>query len=159
MEKTAVLSGCRTYRYELRRVWEPSLPLVACIGLNPSKADEATDDPTIRRCVGFAQRWGMGGLIMVNLFGYRSTDPTTMFRTLANVGDQNDRHVCKAVSEAALSVAMWGALPRDAESRQRKILDSLQDVTLKCFGTTKGGFPKHPVRLSYETPLEVFWNL
>jgi hypothetical protein len=31
---------------------------VAFIGLNPSTADEAKDDPTVRRCLRFAFDWG-----------------------------------------------------------------------------------------------------
>lgn len=58
---SAVLSECRRYRYVLRRYWGDGLSggrAAIFIGLNPSTADEASDDPTIRRCIGFAKAWG-----------------------------------------------------------------------------------------------------
>ena len=76
----AVFSPCRTYRYALSRVWAADKPYALFIGLNPSTADETLDDPTIRRCIDFAKRWGYGGLVMANLFAYRATDPAVMKR-------------------------------------------------------------------------------
>ncbi|HHC7270859.1 TPA: DUF1643 domain-containing protein [Vibrio parahaemolyticus] len=67
MKKTAKLSDCRTYRYELWRIWDEQKPYAMFVGLNPSTADETEDDPTIRRCIYFAKSWGYGGLCMANL--------------------------------------------------------------------------------------------
>jgi hypothetical protein len=64
--------AAKTWRYELRRVWDPTRGLVAFIGLNPSTADETHDDPTVRRCIGFARCWDFGGLIMLNAFAFQS---------------------------------------------------------------------------------------
>ena len=58
----AQLSQCRRFRYRLWRVWDGALPSVLFIMLNPSIADECDDDPTIRRCIGFAKAWGFGGI-------------------------------------------------------------------------------------------------
>jgi hypothetical protein len=71
----AELSACRTYRYRLWRQWDADLAPVVWVMLNPSTADESADDPTIRKCIGFAQRWGYGGIEVVNLYAYRSPDP------------------------------------------------------------------------------------
>ena len=80
-ELSATFSPCRRWRYTLLRRWEPAnLIVVAFIGLNPSTADETLDDPTIRRCIGFAKAWGAGGMYMLNLFGWRSTDPAGCWR-------------------------------------------------------------------------------
>ncbi len=73
MRTDAKLSDCRIYRYALWRIWDDAKPLVMFIGLNPSTADETEDDPTIRRCISFAQNWGYGGLYMANLFVFRAT--------------------------------------------------------------------------------------
>ncbi len=75
LESGAHLSPCRQYRYRLWRDWDPGAGRCVFVGLNPSTADEHTDDPTIRKCVGFAKRWGFGAIDMVNLFAYRSTSP------------------------------------------------------------------------------------
>ncbi|MDB5297796.1 MAG: hypothetical protein JWO31_3779 [Phycisphaerales bacterium] len=71
----AVLSPCERYRYVLHRWWDESKPAVCWLMLNPSTADAATDDPTIRKCCGFARAWGAGGIAVVNLFALRATDP------------------------------------------------------------------------------------
>lgn len=36
--------------------------------LNPSRADATDDDPTVRRCLGFASAWGYGSLLIHNLY-------------------------------------------------------------------------------------------
>lgn len=90
MKKTAKLSDCRTYRYELWRTWDESKPYAMFIGLNPSTADETEDDPTIRRCINFAKTWGYGGLCMTNLFAYRATQPEDMKRASDPIGNKND---------------------------------------------------------------------
>ena len=75
----AVFSPCERYRYKLWRVWDPARPLglVMFLMLNPSTATDAEDDPTIRRCIGYARSWGYGGLYVGNLFAYRATTPPT----------------------------------------------------------------------------------
>ena len=75
--KNATFSSCRAYRYSLSRIWDKKKKLVLLIGLNPSTADEKVDDPTIRRCVNYAKNWGYGGFLMVNLFAYRTTLPSS----------------------------------------------------------------------------------
>jgi hypothetical protein len=72
MLRCAAFSPCRNYRYSLSRFWNPKLPSISFVGLNPSTADDQTDDPTVRRCVAFARRWNFGGLILTNLFATRS---------------------------------------------------------------------------------------
>ena len=74
---TALFSGCGQYRYRLTRTWGPAAHVVF-IGLNPSTADAALDDPTIRRCSAFARSWGFDGLIMLNAWAFRSTHPPAL---------------------------------------------------------------------------------
>jgi hypothetical protein len=71
--KSATISQCGLYRYDLWRRWDSSIPGVAFIGLNPSTADAEKDDPTIRKCVAYAKKWGFGSLCMLNLFAFRAT--------------------------------------------------------------------------------------
>ena len=72
-EKSAIISECEQYRYELRRIWQPKKGLVCWVMLNPSIADANIDDPTIRRCIGYTAKWGYGGRVVVNLFALRAT--------------------------------------------------------------------------------------
>ena len=64
MEKGAILSTDRKYRYVLTRIWDETKPTVVFIGLNPSIADEETDDQTIQKCIGYSKRWRYGELII-----------------------------------------------------------------------------------------------
>lgn len=131
------------YRYELRRQWSPELPTVAFIGLNPSTADAMQDDPTIRRCVGYAKAWGYGQLIMLNLFAYRATDPLAMKSADDPIGPENDETLRRVAAQAAVVVAAWGNhgshLGRGAAVRNL--------VPLHYLRLTKSGQPAHPLYL------------
>jgi hypothetical protein len=114
--------------------------------VNPSKADAEKDDPTIRRCVGFARGWGYGGFIMVNLYGLRSTDPKAL-KTAANpVGRENGHYLTLAVKQAGKIVCAWG-LPGFA--RGRAVAETLiaNGYELYCLGMASNGAPLHPLRL------------
>ena len=63
LKSDAVFSPDRLHRYGLWRIWDDDLPKVLFIGLNPSTADELKNDPTIRRCIGYAKDWGYGCLL------------------------------------------------------------------------------------------------
>ena len=140
----AVLSPDRVYRYSLRRVWEPSTPLVMFVGLNPSTADETQDDPTIRRCIGFARKWSFGGMIVVNLFAYRATNPRELRCVADPIGPDNDTWVMRGQEETALVVAAWGngGIYR---GRAEEVLPMLRHP--HALAINKTGQPAHPLFL------------
>lgn len=80
--RTATFCRRRIYRYTLWRRWSDGARYVNFICLNPSTADERTDDPTVRKCVKFARSWGYDALCITNLFAYRATDPQTLYQAL-----------------------------------------------------------------------------
>lgn len=90
-EKPATFDRQRVYRYTLWRRWSEGERYVQFICLNPSTADETNDDPTMRKCVKFAQTWGYDALCMTNLFAYRATDPRVMKAALDPIGFGNNR--------------------------------------------------------------------
>lgn len=150
MERSAELSPCRTYRYALWREWGDLVDTrhkgyVMFVGLNPSTADESNDDPTIRRCIGFAQAWGYRALCMTNLFAYRATSPADMLAQEDPIGPENDAHLVRLASNALLVVAAWGTdgkhLKRNADVK--KLLPDMH-----CLHLTKDGHPGHPLYLS-----------
>ena len=100
----ATFSRDRRYRYRLWRRWDRSRAVVAFVMLNPSTADAMHDDPTIRRCVGFARAWGFGGVDVVNLFALRATDTRALRKAADPIGPANDRHLRRAVRSAGLIV-------------------------------------------------------
>jgi hypothetical protein len=158
MQKDAVFSSCRQFRWSLSRIWDDRPPMLV-IGLNPSTADENTDDPTIRRDIGFARREGCGGLIKCNLFGWRSTDPLGLLATDDPVGEANADYIAAAALKAGVVVAAWGAgkpaLAKLIAERGAHTLALLKTmgVAVKCFGLTGAGLPKHPLYLKATTPL------
>ena len=104
----AELSECRTYRYVLWRIWDNSKPKIMFIGLNPSTADENTDDNTITRCISFAKSWGYGGFYMTNLFAYRSKDKSQLYCVDNPIGIDNDEYIIKYANLSEKVIAAWG---------------------------------------------------
>jgi len=153
MDGSAVFSVCRTYRYSLSRVWNPKRPSVMFVGLNPSTADEQEDDPTVRRCIGFARKWNLGGLILVNLFAYRSTDPAGLVEAGDPVGPGNDKHILASARAAARVVLAWGT-KGSLLDRDQHVLSLLPSA--HCLGVTKDGHPKHPLYLAGNTVVRPF---
>lgn len=150
---SAEFSACRQYRYELRRTWQAARPAVMFVGLNPSTADELRDDPTVRRCIGFARSWGFGSIVLVNLFAYRSTDPVQLAQVTDPIGPDNDNWIKCACEYVELIVAAWG-VHGSLNSRDEAVLSWLPPA--HCLGTTKAGAPRHPLYLAADTPLRLF---
>lgn len=140
------------YRYRLWRVWNAQLPRVLFVLLNPSTATGQVDDPTLRRCVGFATSWGDGALEIVNLFAWRSPDPAALSQAEDPIGSDNNRHIQQAAARAGKMVVAWGA-HKAVRGRDREVLALLKDYPLWCLGTTRNGSPRHPLYVKAETPL------
>lgn len=150
MQRSAVISDCGRYRYELRRVWEEH-SLLEFIMLNPSTADAMLDDPTIRRCIAFAKRWGFGGLVVRNLYAYRATKPIDLETACQPIGPQNLDYLRR--TDADVTVAAWGAHP--LADLWRRVVPS-EDVLYRngskmlCLGVNANGSPKHPLYVPSE---------
>lgn len=117
------------------------------IGLNPSTADETKDDPTVRRCIGFAKRWGYGGIYMLNLFAFRSTDPKKLLEVPNPYGPENSQFLRMYAESAGVIVAAWGAFPLARE--RGRFVEGIVTHPLYCLGTTKSGAPRHPLYVPY----------
>lgn len=146
MKKHAVFSDCGNFRYRLWREWGLGSPLLFVM-LNPSTADAFTVDPTIRRCIGFARRWGAGGITVVNLYGLRSTDPRALNVHPDPVGPDNDAVIGRVLSGDGIArvVAAWGAHGRADRVATVRALAAGAGVSLACLGRTKGCSPRHPL--------------
>lgn len=157
-ESGAVISPCEKYRYVLWRKWADAAPL-AFIGLNPSTADATSDDPTIRRCVGFAKRFDAGGLVMLNLFAYRTTDPALLpLNNEACVGHDHDLIIGPWLAACRFVIAAWGASVPAGSSRPTAAaaLAVPHHGGLYCLGKTQNGDPRHPLYLKKDAPLQVW---
>lgn len=151
IDSGATLSPCRLYRYLLWRQWSTE-PSVLWIMLNPSTADETVEDPTIRRCVGFARQWGFGGIYVANLFALRSTSPHLLYDHSDPVGPRNDGVIsfrAKVHGKVACAWGVHGAF-RD---RGKQVIDLVRRVGGRPvhLGLTKAGHPRHPLYLAAST--------
>jgi hypothetical protein len=142
----AVFSDDYRYRYLLTRRWAVGGTTATFLMLNPSTATASADDPTIRRCVGYARRWGHSALNVVNLYGWRATDPRELRRVDDPVGPLNDRFIRQVCQAGRLNVAAWGihGSRGDRAAQVVAMLDGL-DVDLTCLEVTSRGQPRHPL--------------
>ncbi len=141
-KRTATFSDCEKYRYALEIVWDDKLALMQMIALNPSTADELNDDPTLRRVKSFARDWGYGGIVMTNIFAFRSTDPKIMRVQADPIGPENDRHLLETRERCPFAIAGWGnhgAFMDRGNWVRRNIRE------LHCFRLTQAGQPEHPL--------------
>jgi len=157
MVTDAVLSTDRVYRYQLTRSWVADPRWIRFVMLNPSKADEVDDDPTIRRCVGFAKVWGYGGVVVHNLFALRATDPQELRTHPDPVGPGNARFL-RGVWEpvAAVTVCAWGAHPLARGPGQAAVGLLAESSELVCLGLTNRGAPRHPLYLPGNAALRTY---
>lgn len=147
MFKDATLSIDRKYRYVLERRWDVGKKTVCFIGVNPSTANEKEDDPTIRRCIKFAESWGYGGIFMVNLFGLRATNPKELESHNDPIG-QNDSYVKISSKKSDITILAWGnkaKFPKGFENRDKEIIRLVRNPY--CLKKTKSGCPGHPLYL------------
>lgn len=149
-EKSAVISACGLYRYRLWRRWAPG-PTTAFIMLNPSTADAEANDPTVRRCIAFAQYGGCGSLLIGNLFAYRATKPERLRFAADPVGPENDDHLRSVVLDATRSggqvVCAWGTFgsyrDRDKAAYSLILSTGVEPICLRLTERTK--VPEHPL--------------
>jgi hypothetical protein len=161
LKGTAVISPCRRYRYKLTRGATHGHGIVNFVMLNPSTADADMDDPTVRRCIGFAREWGYYDLVVTNLFALRATDPRDLKLAADPIGPDNDAAIVEVASKANLVVCAWGAMgplvswseralpPWDGLSRAAQVLGLIRGAGAKPFALklTGTGQPAHPLYL------------
>lgn len=159
-------SPCRKWRYTLWREFHtPDLfaemhsgkkrevsDYLMVIGLNPSTADETQDDPTIRRCIDFAKRWGFGALCMTNLFAWRDTKPERMKLVENPAGIDNHHHILRCAASAGMVLAAWGKDGKHhcQDLNVRQWLNGI-GVTLHALKINKDGSPMHPLYVPAHT--------
>lgn len=147
MIRDAALSEDGVYRYSLTRRWGPGRH-VTFVMLNPSTADALVDDPTIRRCIGFARSWDFGALRVVNLYALRSTDPKGLWgHPQPAGGPENDAAILDALRNSGMVVAAWGAHARPHRVAAFRDLAREAGVRVWALKVTKAGAPGHPLYL------------
>ena len=141
----AHFSRGRRYRYTLWRIWDDQRPRVMIIGLNPSTADARRDDPTIRRCIGFARDWGYGGVVVTNLFAFRATHPADLKAAADPMGPRTDGWIRRMAGQVERIVAAWGN--HGAWLNRSACLRQMLAGRLHYLRLTASGEPAHPLYL------------
>ena len=144
---SAIISKCGLYRYSLERRWSQADYFVLWVMLNPSTADATENDATIRRCIAFSKAWGYGGLLVGNLYAYRSSTPNALWACGDVIGPDNDAYLAELTKRAAHVVCAWGQRGPIPERRDAvlRILSARGPVHALAF--TKAGEPRHPLYL------------
>jgi hypothetical protein len=146
-----------SYRYLLTRRWSRD-GILAFVMLNPSTADAAEDDPTIRRCTGFAHREGAGGIAVLNLYALRAPKPVGLLDHPDPEGPLNAGMWGQVLADERIEavVAAWGAFARPRLPPSTALGTHRSDTWL-CLGRTAGGSPRHPLYAPSDAPL-VPWS-
>lgn len=163
LESDAILSDDLRHRYWLHRQLDarPTTRLCVFVMLNPSTADATEDDPTIRRCIGFARREGFTDLGVVNLWSLRATKPEKL-RAWDFDGDvaaraRNQQTIQLAFDRASAVVCAWGAKAREIHYERPSLSPrSYGGPPRQCLGTTKDGSPRHPLYVRGDQPLVAY---
>lgn len=174
---SAIISPCGKYRYRLERKMDLRQLLlnasadsklrgktIAFFGVNPSTADASIDDATVRKWIGFCERWGVPRFIVGNVFAYRATDVRELAAVDDPFGDDIGDHITDLIIEADILVPCWGDTGKVPPQLQYAF-DVLMDALVSSgkpvlhFGLTKGGDPKHPLMLGYDTALQPWGEL
>ena len=172
IHRSAEISGSGVYRYRLSRHWDFGKPVMRFIMLNPSTADHNIDDPTIRRCMGFARREGSGGIVVVNLFGFRATSPKALWGLSqedlegpSNVGwvtaELNMAAHDRNLGRPGVVVAAWGGSWRPLKRQGIRPFPVLayaaeRQLPIYCLGVTRDGDPRHPLYIPADQPLRPY---
>lgn len=147
---TATYSDCERYRYALTRTWDAGGKRVLFVMLNPSKATEVQNDPTVERCERRARALGFGAFQVTNIFAWRDTDPFQMRKAKDPIGPDNDAAILAGVAWADQVIAAWGT--HGAHMNRGPQMTTLLQGTgkpLYTLGLSKHGHPKHPLYISY----------
>ena len=149
VRSAALFSDCGRYRFRLSQSWGPGAPLL-WVMLNPSTATESRSDPTVARCARRARAMGHGGIMVCNLFAWRSTDPAGLAGAADPVGPGNDAVILEAAAGAGLILCAWGAHGgRDGRGAAVAGLLRAAGHRLHVLGLTRGGQPRHPLYTPY----------
>jgi hypothetical protein len=133
------------YRCQLKLVFQDEKPLIAFVGLNPSTADDKKDDRTIRKCINYCKIWGYGGFYMVNLFAYRETDRSQIYKVENPNGPENDFYLKRVFDDVELVICCWG---NDGvlKARNKEVLEMIKEPF--CLSVNSTGELAHPLYLN-----------
>jgi hypothetical protein len=153
LPERSLYSPDMTYRYAFGRWWgaEDLTTTDVWVLLNPATGDtERRRRPTLERCIARSRAAGRTGLVIVNLFARRHTDPKALRVVADPIGPANDVAIRLLTATAPRAIAAWGAGGR-LHDRSRAVAPLLDRPV--CLGTTSRGEPRHPLYVPGDAPL------
>ncbi|MBQ8224607.1 MAG: DUF1643 domain-containing protein [Bacteroides sp.] len=160
-ESITMQGDADTVRYLLEKRGERMLYV---FGINPSTANENKADPTMRKVMGFAERNGFDGFVMMNLYPQRSTNPNGLHKERnEQLHQQNLITIAKTFTgtEAPVVLLAFG----NNIAIRRYLKDCLRDIYRVLLPhhpnwcqigiPTQEGHPRHPLYAKYQ-PLSAF---
>ena len=154
VEYGAIFSECEKYRYVLWRIWDEAKPKWLFVLLNPSKATELLNDPTITRQMERAKRGGAGGIVVVNTGAIRETNSELLVGYADPIGPHNTFWIKQMIPQCEKHIAGWG--PKASKFFGDKIAKSIfreEGAMLHTLHINKDGSPKHPLYIGYDAEL------
>jgi len=147
----------KEHRLKLTCKWDDTLPRCLYIMLNPSTADTNRCDRTLNRCISFAKDNGLGSIVVVNLYSFRTSNPQLLWEAIVQSHPENAENVKQAIDEAETVIAAWGGQVKRKDSFSW-VLDHAKksEKTVHCLGRNKSGTPRHPLYLRQGTNLEKY---
>lgn len=145
-----VVSKDHIYRYELSRVWDENLPVLLLIMMNPSTASKNENDPSVAKCMRYAEDWGYGTLLVGNGFAYRATDHKQLGKVADPIGPENDKHLLRMAERADTILFAYGQPSQKLRFRGPQVASMLAESHLSKFHVLElalDGTPKHPLYL------------
>lgn len=154
-ENVTMKGNVNEFRFSLTKEGNEKLVV---FGVNPSTANEQNSDPTITKVMGFADRNGFDGFIMLNLYPQRCTNPTDLDKEInEELHRQNLEEIRLSVCDMEKPVVLFGFgdtinLRPYLKRCFKEIINVLvtYNPQWKNIGTlTKNGNPRHLSRVSY----------
>ena len=139
-------------------------PLI-CIGINPSTAQPADLDNTLKSVQRIALGNGYDSFLMFNVYAQRATDPDAMEKVCNSLLHRENMEAFRYVLSLSDSPAIWAAWGAVIEKRGylKDCLRDMLDIGRKygaqwyCAGAiTKKGHPHHPLYLRKDEKLRPF---
>ena len=161
MKNEAIFDKQKRYRYLLTRNFETGSKTVTFVMLNPSVADETIDDPTIRRCIGFAKKLDANKMQVVNMFAYRTPNVSELKKAKEPIGCDNDLYIENAAKESDIIILAWGnhGVYMSRAEQIKKLLEPFKDKVY-ALKILKNGEPSHPLYLKKDLfPVLYFENV
>lgn len=160
-------------RFYLKK--EGDRPLIV-IGLNPSTADETSPDATMRKIIGFINKWNdrssynFDGFIMLNLYPLRETSPKVLNQTHQFNPTLHERNMeiisdtLKHHPNAKILLCYGDSIEsvkwlKDCRDDLLKLMVKHESCSLFSLGDlTNMKNPRHPSRLAYSIDMQPYLN-